>query len=249
MRLFIFLLLLFFLPSSSLRAFLNVDSIFALRYTKTLSDSVFEVGDVIRAPDIQCVLSVDGFKVARDTALWELSQFYLRNPYLVTEIQVHTDARGSDRENLEWSLRCAHCAVSSLLQRYASPFLFAERMVPVGKGETCPLIDLDFITSFAAEPQKQEFLHQLNRRFEIKVTGQLGKSFYENRAEHALRTESLDVRNPAYYEDLIRIADRALLEGNPVLALEYYGYAADLAPVNERYAAEQRDKLKTLLHP
>ncbi|MBI3135422.1 MAG: OmpA family protein [Bacteroidetes bacterium] len=228
-------------------AAINVDSVYAAYYTKTLSDSVFEVGDVLRAPEIWFELSGHGFMPESDSSFKKLAEFYRRNPFILTEIQVHSDTRGQADANLRLSLYRAKAVVSQLITQYGDEFIFTERLLPVGKGETQPIVPDEIINRYLHDKYTCEVLHQVNRRIDIRIIGFIGRDFYKNNAASVRQVDWSKVRNSAYYEDLIVIADRALLEGDYRKALEFYSYAADVAPAHEMYAAEQRDKIKTLM--
>ena len=226
-----------------LHAEINIDSIYVARYTKTLNDSVFVIGDLIHAPEIHFPMSE--FQV--DSALLLLADFYTRNPFLITELIVHTDSRGDLKPNQELSFRRAHAAVVYLVNNGNNECMLADRMRPVGKGESQLLIAETYIDPFIHDKETVEWLHSINRRTEIKVTGFLGKNFYKNQPKPSSEFDRQHVRNSAYYEDLILIADRALLDGDYHSAFEFYSYAAAVAPANETYAVEQRNKVKAIL--
>lgn len=225
----------------------NIDSILTVNYHKTLRDSVFQIGDKVRTSDIQFDLSGPLLTQIGDSSLKELASFLIKNPFLIVEIVCYTDTRGNETNNQRLSLYRAKSVIDKLVERYACNEIFAERFTAVGKGESDPIVSEDYIQNFRHDLITVEKLHQVNRRFEVKITGFLGKEFYKNRGDAASHFDMSQSRNPAYYEDLIRIADYALLEGNYDRALEFYTYAADLAPANELYAAQQREKVKELL--
>lgn len=223
---------------------LNPDSILSAHYTKTLNDSVFVAGDIIRLPEIRFDLSGHKSFVDSDSSFLIIRDFLHRNPLLLVKLLVHTDTRGTPDVNQRLSLSRARFVCEYLVETFGSDTLFAERLVPTGKGESIPLVSEELINQNKTDQVLFEKLHQLNRRMEFEVIGFLGKNYYLNQRASNRRTESY--REPVSYDDLVMIADRALLEGDYEKALRYYGLAADIAPVQETFAKEQRNKLLVL---
>ena len=87
-----------------------------------------------------------------------------RNPNFVIQLESHTDTRGKDQYNRDLSQRRAETCVAYL----ASKGLDRERMVPVGMGETSPLIKDREINAMSTE-EEQERAHQVNRRTVFKI--------------------------------------------------------------------------------
>jgi hypothetical protein len=225
----------------------NIDSILNVHYAKNLNSESFENGDLVRLPNFQ-IETGDGFPFANSSnSFLLLRNFLIQNPLLICELRVHTDTRGSADSNLTFSLHHSIRIKEELLRLYKSDTVFSERIIPVGKGEYEPILTEDYLHLFGHDQISLESLHALNRRCELKIHGFLGSGFYKNQSGATQIVNSDTLRNPAYYEDLIMIADRALLEGNYSKALQYYSYAAEMAPADEPYAAEQRDKIKELI--
>jgi peptidoglycan-associated lipoprotein len=100
-------------------------------------------------------------------------------PGMVLELSSHTDARGSDQANQILSEnRAKECVRYLVEEKGVNP----NRLKPTGKGEREPAewkdpatgqvirLTEDFINQFKkADPEKFEFLHQLNRRTEGRV--------------------------------------------------------------------------------
>jgi len=86
------------------------------------------------------------------------------NPTIIVELAAHTDTRGSDKSNQILSQKRAETCVKYLIERGIEP----ERMVPVGYGETRPIIS---DTQIAALPSEEErnAAHQKNRRTVFQV--------------------------------------------------------------------------------
>lgn len=237
-----------FLNLFQLYAGVNLDSIYAKRYTKTLDDTDFTVGDLIRAPEIQFDYSSSNVLPQSKDSVLKLCNFFTKNLYLISELIVHSDCRGDSYYNQQLSLRRAQSLLQYIFYHFKSDTIFSERFIAVGKGEADPLFSCDYINTSNQSDDIKEELHIANLRIEIKIIGFLGGQFYENQPGGSKYPGTGSTRNSAYYEDLIFIADKALLEGNYQKALEYYSYAADLAPAHETYAAQQRDKIKALLN-
>jgi outer membrane protein OmpA-like peptidoglycan-associated protein len=87
-----------------------------------------------------------------------------RNPNFVIQLESHTDTRGKDAYNRDLSQRRAETCVNYL----ASRGIDKERMVPVGMGETSPLIKDSEINAMSTE-EEQERAHQVNRRTVFKI--------------------------------------------------------------------------------
>jgi hypothetical protein len=226
---------------------LNIDSILNVHYSKNLNSETFDKGDILRLPEFTFEVKNGDQFFNSESSFQTLRKFLVQNPFFICELRTHTDTRGSADSNLNLSLRHSMRIKEELLRLYKSDTLFSERIIPVGKGEAEPLVTESYIQKFKEDKFTFETLHSLNRRCELKIHGFLGSSFYKNQSGASQILNSDNIRNPAYYEDLIMIADRALLEGNYLKALEYYSYAAEMAPVDEHYAAQQRDKIKELI--
>lgn len=225
----------------------NADSILDVRYSKNVHSESFEKGDVLRLP-VFLFDPGNGYHFFNsENSFLALKKFLVQNPFLICELRTHTDTRGSTETNLTLSLHQSMRIKEEFLRLYHSDTLFSERLIPVGKGESEPIVSESYINQFKENKSTFELLHSLNRRSELCIRGFLGSAFYTHQALASKVFSSENRRNPAYYEDLIMIADRALLEGDYLKALEYYSYASDLAPADEHYATEQRDKLKVLL--
>jgi hypothetical protein len=243
-------LLSFFLITGSFQtdsSLVNIDSILNTHYSKNLNSESFEKGDIIRLPAFSFDLGNGYHFYNSENSFQILRNFLLQNPFLICELRTHTDTQGSADSNLTCSLQKSIQIKEELLRLYKSDTLFSERIIPVGKGESELIVTEEYIDQFSGNQKVIELLHALNRRCELRIHGFLGVGFYKNQTGVSRVFYADTLRNPAYYEDLIMIADRALLEGNYLKALEYYSYAAEMAPVDEHYASQQRDKIKELI--
>lgn len=243
-------LLSFFLITGSFQtdsSLVNIDSILNIHYSKNLNSESFEKGDIIRLPDFIFDFGNGYHFYNSENSFQILSNFLIQNPFLICELRTHTDSRGSADANVKLSLQRSIRIKEEFLKFYQSDTIFSERIIPVGKGESEPLVTEEYANQFIHNRYTIESLHAVNRRYELKISGFLGSAFYQNNSAASQSFNVDNVRSPAYYEDLIMIADRALLEGNYLKALEYYSYAAEMAPVDEHYASQQRDKIKELI--
>jgi peptidoglycan-associated lipoprotein len=90
-----------------------------------------------------------------------------QNPKIVIELQAHTDCRGSSRYNKDLSQKRAQSCVDYLI----SKGIPAERMVPVGYGESNPRaegLECKSIDKMGTK-EEQEAAHQRNRRTQFRV--------------------------------------------------------------------------------
>lgn len=86
------------------------------------------------------------------------------NPTIVIELAAHTDTRGSDKSNQILAQKRAETCVNYLIERGIDP----ERMVPVGYGESRPLVSDAEIAALPTE-EEREAAHQKNRRTVFRV--------------------------------------------------------------------------------
>jgi outer membrane protein OmpA-like peptidoglycan-associated protein len=100
------------------------------------------------------------------------------NPTIIIELSSHTDTRGSDDYNLDLSQKRAESCVNYLISEKGVP---KERITAKGYGESKILDDC---AKYPECPQDQSGdcgCHQLNRRTEFKIIGELdGILIYEN---------------------------------------------------------------------
>lgn len=152
--------------------------------TQMVTDIVYDTLIVLEKEELNKVFVVDNiyydldaFDIRPDAGI-ELDKLALLlsdNPEIKIELSSHTDSRAPDAYNLKLSQRRAKSAVSYLVQQGIDP----TRLVAKGYGESKPfritefngrdiLLTENYINSFESE-EKQEELHQLNRRTEFKI--------------------------------------------------------------------------------
>lgn len=112
-------------------------------------------------------------KVTLDT----LYNILRENPTIIIELSSHTDTRGSDAYNLSLSQKRAESCVNYLINERGLP---KERVTAKGYGETKTLDDCTKYKDCPTDQSGDCACHQLNRRTEFKITGELdGKLIYE----------------------------------------------------------------------
>lgn len=129
---------------------------------KEVSDKAYVLTDVHYATDKHDLLEPS--QKAIDTTLLV---FLVENPEMIIEVSSHTDDQASDAYNIKLSQRRADGVVKYLI----SKGIAAERLKPVGYGETKPRAD-----NATPEGRAQ------NRRTEFKILGKLPKK--EKEYEH-----------------------------------------------------------------
>lgn len=86
-----------------------------------------------------------------------------QNPYTTWEVQVHSDARGTEKANEVLSQKRAERYVNALVERGVSP----DRLLPVGYGEDRLLVSDEEIAKLASK-EAREAAHGKNRRMVLK---------------------------------------------------------------------------------
>jgi outer membrane protein OmpA-like peptidoglycan-associated protein len=153
--------------------------------TKTLSDSIFEVDDIIKVPGIRWDLD-NGTRITSGSkdSIDAIAGFLKRNKNLVVEVDLHTDCRGSVEYNFLLSEERAKAIAKMLIRRGVDSLGVTYR----GYGETQPLVlqkgitlpsgkivhaftelNENFTRQFIADKSDFEFLNGLNRRTELRV--------------------------------------------------------------------------------
>jgi OOP family OmpA-OmpF porin len=99
------------------------------------------------------------------------------NPTIIIELSSHTDSRGAEDYNLNLSQKRAESCVNYLINDKGIP---KERIIAKGYGKSKPLEDC---SKYPDCPQGQNGdcpCHQLNRRTEFKIVGELEHKLNEN---------------------------------------------------------------------
>ena len=106
-----------------------------------------------------------------------LYNILVENPTIIIELSSHTDSRGSDEYNQELSQKRAESCVNYLINEKG---IAKERITAKGYGESKPIEDCSKIKECPQDQSGDCPCHQLNRRTEFKIVGELdGKLIYE----------------------------------------------------------------------
>ena len=106
-----------------------------------------------------------------------LYKILIENPTIIIELSSHTDSRGAEDYNLNLSQRRAESCVNYLINEKAIP---KERIIAKGYGKNKLLEDC---SKYPECPQTQNGdcpCHQLNRRTEFKIIGELDIKINDN---------------------------------------------------------------------
>lgn len=136
---------------------------------KTINDSIFVVGDIIKIPTILFFPPTEYGEMNTITkdSLNAVGDFLLKYPNLTIEVTNHTDYRGSEEYNMRLSQEKARACVNFLTREKK---IEPTKITPKGCGEAFLLIDEEEIKKAKTKKEK-EALHQLNNRTELVVTG------------------------------------------------------------------------------
>lgn len=131
---------------------------------KTIKDSVFSIGDIIKIPELIYQLSYPLGKETIDS-LQPISDFLKKYPILKIEISCHTDSQGKDTLNI---------MLSNFRAKYVWDYLIKEKGIDSnrlnykGYGETRLIISDSEILKTKTKEEKEQ-LHKINSRTELKV--------------------------------------------------------------------------------
>ena len=149
----------------------NIDSLERAYYTKTLSDSVFNTGDVIKLPELRFSLSGGSRLLDESRDSLELIVDFLRcNSRLIVELGAHTDYRGNNNYNIKLAEHRARGIVDGeLCHRYG---FRSQRIKYKGYGEDVPILPEKEIIPFKdTDKLEYERRNQVNRRMELRILG------------------------------------------------------------------------------
>lgn len=132
---------------------------------KTLKDTVFKRGDIVKIPEIIFTLSYPiGYPGAKDS-IDLIGEFLVRHKNLVVEIACHTDSRGTPEMNMHLSEARAKAIHDYLIEQYKLDPAFVKFK---GYGESKPIIPDDEIRKVKTREQ-QENKYAINRRTELLI--------------------------------------------------------------------------------
>ncbi|MFL5763674.1 MAG: OmpA family protein [Bacteroidia bacterium] len=138
-----------------------------VKANKTIHDTAFAVGDVIRIPEIPFVPSRDYGKMNQATkdSLDIVAAFLLSHAELTVELINHTDYRGSNKYNDRLSAERARVCVKYLVtEKKVPPF----KITAKGASEYFLLNDEQAILNAKTKEEKKA-LHRMNVRTELVV--------------------------------------------------------------------------------
>lgn len=135
--------------------------------SKTLKDSVFKKGDIIKIPTIIYELSKPCCWGSQIDSLKPIAVFLNLHKDLKVEIAVSTDSRGSYDKNLILSTARAKSVWDALVFDLK---VDSNSVMYKGYGETKLIISNKEILNAKTEEKKEE-LHRINRRTELVVVG------------------------------------------------------------------------------
>jgi len=127
---------------------------------KTLRDSVFVSGDILRVPQLAFENGESTLQTGMRDSLVLLRDFMLQRTELFLEVGCHTDASGGDSLNMRLSEKRAKVIYDTLL-RLGVPY---QRLAWRGYGECCPLPAPKNAKGLSSAQQSAR-----NRRTELKV--------------------------------------------------------------------------------
>ncbi len=175
--------------------FLSRISAYGQEHYVTTSDTVFEVNDVFRLqhdfrfPICTRLMFADSMEWNHE-AVQEILAIMEAHPEMSFQLEVHTDSRGSEAGNQRVSEVRSLTIRNALLRKGCD----SSRIEFAGMGENRPMVVYqvedsllpqkpdsydaeaivltnDFIMSFMkSDPLLAEYLHQLNRRTELRIT-------------------------------------------------------------------------------
>jgi len=107
---------------------------------------------------------------ASKTTLDTLYNILIENPQIIIELSSHTDSRGDEAYNLNLSQRRAESCVNYLINEKKIP---KERIMAKGYGKSNPIEDCSKYPECPTTQNGDCPCHQLNRRTEFKIIGEL----------------------------------------------------------------------------
>jgi len=131
---------------------------------KTLKDSIFSKGDIIKIPELYYSLSNPFNDMVRDS-LEPVAAFLKKYLTLKIEISCYTDSRGAANGNLQLSKFRAESVWDYLIKGKG---IDSARLSYKGYGKSLLIISDNEILKAKTKEEKEK-LHQINRRTELKV--------------------------------------------------------------------------------
>ncbi|MES2679881.1 MAG: OmpA family protein [Bacteroidota bacterium] len=155
------ILLIVLLPSFS----------FSQRANKTIKDSVFEIGDIIKIPRIRyggdCVCRLDHERSWMRDSLKIVGDFILGHPNYLFQVEAHTDTQGEEKYKMILSQSRANNTRAYLLKYFS---IDSSRVTAKGFGASSPIYPEQEVRKIKTE-DGQEKLDKQNRRTQLRVIG------------------------------------------------------------------------------
>ena len=131
---------------------------------KTIKDTVFSKGDIIKIPELIYQLS---YPIGKETidSLQPIAMFLKKYPALKVEISCHRDSRGKDTANIILTDFWAKSVRNYLIEEKG---IDSTRLTYKGYGETLLIISDKELLKAKTNEQKDK-IHRINRRTELKV--------------------------------------------------------------------------------
>ena len=131
----------------------------------------FKVGDVFKMDEVRFELGRKYIQLDYDTSIVNLANYLRKFPHLVVEIGCHSDCRLSDASSTNLSAARA----KEIKKRLFELGIDEDRIFAHGYRKSQPttyqnqLLSCEYISQFKDDRPKQEQLHHLNRRTEVKI--------------------------------------------------------------------------------
>ena len=132
-------------------------------HRKTLLDSEFVKGDIIKMPAVLYDLGKPTMRPESMDSLKLVFDFLQLYPYLAVEISVHLDSRSSQNSSANISFSRAKTCLDSLVKLGIAP----ERLTAKGYGITKPMVPETMISKLPKADQEKAYA--MNRRTELKI--------------------------------------------------------------------------------
>lgn len=145
----------------------EIDSLKAHRYSKSFTDSIFSNGDLIPCPRVNFKFNNEEIETDYIDSIKRIADFIIKNPKIIFEIGVHSDARGRKTSSTILSEKRAKFMCDYLINNFNIP---SNQLKNRGYEEVDPLVPEILITPYEKfEKEEYEYRHSLNRRVELKV--------------------------------------------------------------------------------
>ena len=131
---------------------------------KTLNDTIFKEGDIIRFPAVLYDLGKATLRPGSKDSLDHVVRFMNKHPHLVIEVQNHCDTRVSDH----LSVKLTEARARSCVEYLVSKGIPKTRLVPKGYNDKKPIVTDAEIAKLETK-EEIEAAHQKNRRTVLKV--------------------------------------------------------------------------------